>query len=116
MGKHRDKVDIVAKVLMAASQNVGKTQIMYQANLNYDMLMKYLTEALNFQFIMLNSERRFYQITDKGQEFLEAYREYSKANKKKERQLRITITKRKDLEKMLPPQLSFAHYDTSEEI
>ncbi|HLN45640.1 MAG: winged helix-turn-helix domain-containing protein [Chloroflexota bacterium] len=116
MGKHRDKVDIVAKVLMAASQNVGKTQIMYQANLNYDMLMKYLTEALNFQFVMLDSERRFYQITDKGQEFLEAYREYSKANKKKERQLRITITKRKDLEKMLPPQLSFAHYDTSEEI
>ncbi|MGE5662393.1 MAG: winged helix-turn-helix domain-containing protein [Ignavibacteriales bacterium] len=116
MGKHRDKVDIVAKVLMAASQNVGKTQIMYQANLNYDMLMKYLTEALNFQFVMLDSESRFYQITDKGQEFLEAYREYSKANKKKERQLRITITKRKDLEKMLPPQLSFAHYDTSEEI
>lgn len=116
MGKHRDKVDIVAKILMAASQNVGKTQIMYQANLNYDMLMKYLTEALNFQFIMLDSERRFYQITDKGQDFLEAYREYSKANKKKERQLRITITKRKDLEKMLPPQLSFTHYDASEEV
>ncbi len=116
MGKHRDKVDIVAKILMAASQNVGKTQIMYQANLNYDMLMKYLTEALNFQFIMLDSERRYYQITNKGQEFLEAYKEYSKANKKKERQLRITITKRRDLEKLLPRPFSFAHYDASEEI
>ncbi len=111
MGKHRDKVDIVAKILMAASQNVGKTQIMYQANLNYDMLMKYLTETINYQFIMVNSERRYYQITDKGQEFLEAYKKYSKANKKKERQLRITITKRRDLEKLFPKKFAFVRSD-----
>lgn len=104
MGKHRDKIDIVAKILNAARQNVGKTQIMYQANLNYDMLKKYLARITDYEFIFLD-EKQHYQITEKGQGFLDTYRKYSKASKKKERQLRAITTKKKALEELFSDQI-----------
>jgi predicted transcriptional regulator len=106
MGKHRDKIDIVAKILTSASKNVGKTQIMYEANLNYDMLKKYLAETIGYQLIHFDDVQR-YQITEKGREFLEAYEKYSKANKHREQQMRVILTKKKELEKLFSDHLTF---------
>jgi predicted transcriptional regulator len=100
LGKHREKIDIVARILMAAANNAGKTQIMYEANLNYDMLKKYLVEIIGYQLLYFDDSAH-YQVTDRGHEFLEAYKKYSKVNKYKERQLRLAKTKKEKVKKLL---------------
>ena len=44
MGNYRGKLDIIADILRVVSGNAKKTQIMYQANLSYRVLQKYLAE------------------------------------------------------------------------
>jgi predicted transcriptional regulator len=100
LGKHREKIDIVAKILMAAANNAGKTQIMYEANLNYEMLKKYLVEITRYQLLHFD-DAAHYQVTDRGHEFLEAYKKYSKVNKYKEKQLRLAKTKKEKVKELL---------------
>jgi predicted transcriptional regulator len=44
LGIYRDRLAIIADILEVANRSVKKTQIMYQANLSYKVLQKYLTE------------------------------------------------------------------------
>ena len=43
---YRGKLDIIADILTVASQNAKRTQIMYQANLSYKVMMRYLDEVV----------------------------------------------------------------------
>lgn len=75
---YRNKFDIMADVLSVASGRAKKTQIMYQANLSYSLLQKYLSEVRRFSFVVYERKARCYVLTDKGKGFLQAYKEYSK--------------------------------------
>jgi len=78
--KHRRRVDILADVLAAAGKGARKTRIMQKANLSYQLLNKYLKEALCNALLRSNSFG--FELTEKGEKFLEQYEqlyeEYSK--------------------------------------
>jgi predicted transcriptional regulator len=81
LGSYRSKLDIIADILQVVSQNAKKTQIMYQANLSYKVLQRYLRNITAASLIDFENSEQCYVLTPKGQEFLQAYREYDKTNK-----------------------------------
>lgn len=102
MGSYRSKLDIIADILSVVRGNgkAKKTQIMYGANLSYVVLTRYLTDVLNACLIKFERSKRYYVLTDKGRMFLEHYREYSRRNRRMERQLETVNAKRKVLEEL----------------
>lgn len=77
MGKYRSRLQIIADVLLVASNGAKKTHIMYQANLSYKLLGRYLTEVMRAGLVCVMGEDR-YGLTDRGREFLDRFGEYSK--------------------------------------
>ncbi len=102
MGNYRGRLDIIADILNVVSGNAKKTQIMYQANLSYKVLQKYLTEIVEASLISHVSPEQYYVLTPKGSEFLKAYRAYSKTNRNVEKRLDEVCSKRKVLEGLCP--------------
>jgi len=100
LGSYRGRLDIIADILRVVSQNPKKTQIMYQANLSYKVLTKYLTEVSEASLIDFEYEKQCYMLTAKGREFLEAYREYSRDNRHLEKRLNEINGKKKILEEL----------------
>jgi predicted transcriptional regulator len=105
MGNYRGRLDIIADILNVASRSAKKTQIMYQANLSYKVLQRYLTEIVGAQLVSFEDEKQLFQLTDKGQEFLEAYQKYSKTNKHVEKRLNDIATKKKVLDDLCPDEM-----------
>ncbi len=104
MGNYRGRLDIIADILNVASRNAKKTQIMYQANLSYKVLQKYLTEIVEASLISFENAQHYYVLTPKGQEFLEAYKNYSRSNKSIEKRLNDVCTKKKLLDGLCSPE------------
>jgi predicted transcriptional regulator len=102
LGNYRGRLDIIADILHIASKNAKKTQIMYQANLSYKVLQRYLAEITGASLINFEHEKHCYMLTNKGREFLEAYQKYSKTNKHIEKQINDVLTKKQVLEKLCP--------------
>jgi predicted transcriptional regulator len=100
LGSYRGRLDIIADILHVVSQNAKKTKIMYQANLSYKVLTKYLTEVNEASLINFEDEKQCYMLTAKGREFLEAYKEYSKDNRHIEKQLNDIHNRKKFLEEL----------------
>lgn len=100
MGNYRGRIDIIADILRVAKEQVKKTQIMYQANLSYTILQKYLAELADSALIAFDVERQSYSLTDKGREYLVLYKDYSKAHKHIEKRLNTARVKKRDLDKL----------------
>ena len=73
--KNRRRLEIVRDMLSAASVKTKKTRIMYQANLSYRQMEKYLNSLLESGLVECEDDS-FYLITWKGKEFLEMYEDY----------------------------------------
>jgi predicted transcriptional regulator len=73
--KNRGRLEIVKDVLSIAVVRVRKTRIMYQANLSYTQLEKYLGVLLD-RGLMECDDESCYSITWKGKEFLQMYSDY----------------------------------------
>jgi len=73
--KNRRRLEIVRDMLSAASVKTKKTRIMYQANLSYRQMEKYLNSLLESGLVECDDDS-FYLITWKGKEFLEMYEDY----------------------------------------
>jgi predicted transcriptional regulator len=102
MVDYRSKLDIIADMLRVASQSgAKKTHIMYQANLNYTLLTKYLKELLKADIVRCEQAENCYVLTSKGAEFLEKYKEYSKRNRHIERQSNDLNNKKQALMELL---------------
>jgi predicted transcriptional regulator len=100
LGNYRGRLDIIADILHVVSGNARKTQIMYQANLSYKVLQKYLAEITGASLISFEDKRRCYILTAKGREFLDAYQEYFKTNRQVEKRVDDVRTKKNVLEKL----------------
>lgn len=100
MANYRRRLDIIADILRVVSGNVRKTQIMYQANLSYAVLQKYLAELTGAFLISFEDEKQCYILNDKGRAFLDAYQEYSKTNRHLEKGLNAARIKKGALEKL----------------
>ncbi len=100
MGCYRSRLDIIADILEVANRSAKKTQIMYQANLSYKVLQKYLFEMSEATLLEYRDANQSYFITNKGTEFLQTYREYSKNSKSVEKRQLIVNNKRKVLDEL----------------
>jgi predicted transcriptional regulator len=97
---YRNRFDIIADMLNVASGRARKTQIMYQANLSYRLLQKYLAEVRRSSLVMYERKGRCYVLTDKGRAFLQAYKEYSRRASFVEKHLNNFKLEEKALEKL----------------
>lgn len=100
MGNYRNRLDIIADILQVVSQNAKKTQIMYQANLSYKVLQRYLGDITSASLIHFEIEEQCYVLTRKGREFLEAYKDYVRINKRVEKHINDVDSKKKNLEEL----------------
>ncbi len=102
MGNYRDRLDIIADILNVASQDAKKTRIMYQANLSYKVLQRYLSEIVEASLVTFEGSDQRYKLTVKGHEYLDAYKEYARCSRTMEKHLNDFSTKRKVLENLCP--------------
>lgn len=73
--KNRGRLEIVRDMLSVSTERTKKTRIMYQANLSYRLMEKYLRELLESGLLECDDES-CYVITWRGKEFLQLYEEY----------------------------------------
>jgi predicted transcriptional regulator len=97
---YRGRLDIIADILHVVSGDAKKTQIMYQANLSYKVLQKYLAEISGASLISFEPEKQCYVLTNKGRVFLDGYQEYSKTNRHVAERLNVVRIKKNVLEKL----------------
>ena len=75
--KRRNDMDIYAEILTLANEGGAKKTVMvYQANLNFPMINKYLKSLLEKDLLELDGQ--IYKTTDKGINYLNHYEEISK--------------------------------------
>lgn len=79
--KYRRTSEIISNILDVAKNGARKTRIMYQANLSFTQLKKYLELLVNKG--LLEQEKNIFKTTDKGKAFIESFKKY----KKKEEEL-----------------------------
>jgi predicted transcriptional regulator len=76
MSKHRAQEEIIAEMLSIVLKKAKKTHIMYRANLSYTLLCKYLDLLIDNQLIKYNEGDKTYEVTTKGETYLDRYAEY----------------------------------------
>jgi len=86
MGKYRDRLQIIADILSVVRGGAKKTHVMYQANLSFTLLKRYLTEVLEAGLVRCDDEDG-YRLTRRGQSFLDRFDEYSKRCERVEEEL-----------------------------
>ena len=77
--KRRDRLHIIAEILVIAKDGSLKTQVMYRANLSFAQLNEYLNFLLKRELLKVNAENKktFYKTTARGVKYLENYEEIS---------------------------------------
>ena len=100
MGNYRGKLEIIADILTVATRKPKKTQIMYQANLSFRVLQKYLAEMIGASLICFEDDTQCYALTSKGEKFLETYTQYLRSNRHAEKILGEVNLKKQTLEKL----------------
>lgn len=100
MGKYRGRLQIIADILSVVRDGAKKTRVMYQANLSYRLLSRYLTEVLEAGLVSLDNED-CYRLTRRGQNFLDRFNEYSKRCDQLEQQLNHVNDEKTVLENMV---------------
>jgi predicted transcriptional regulator len=94
--QYRSRIQIAADILEIAKDGSRKTRIMYQGNLSFDLLQKYLDMLVNFGLLEVRGgAEKSYIATEKGRRFLEDYRELQKYSE-------MVEVKRHSLESSLP--------------
>jgi len=100
MGKYRDRLQIIADMLSVVRGGAKKTHIMYQANLSYTLLGRYLSEVLDAGLVSVDDED-LYRLTRRGQNFLDRFNEYFKRCGRLEEQLNNVNDEKTVLENMI---------------
>jgi predicted transcriptional regulator len=101
LGIYRSRYDIIANILHAASGKPKKTQIMYQANLSFKVLKRYLGEVIEASLVLFDNSSQRYMLTLKGAQYLDVYKEYFYSNRNMEKYLSVFLLKKKKLEQLL---------------
>jgi len=100
MGKYRDRLQIIADILSVVSDGAKKTHVMYQANLSYTLLSRYLSEVLEAGLVSFDEEG-YYSLTKRGRGYLDRWNEYSKRCDQLEEQLNHVNDEKSVLEDMI---------------
>lgn len=68
----RNNLDICADILRVSKGGAKKSHLVYQANLNFKIVNKYIAELLDKELIEKDGNRFF--VTEKGSEFISRYK------------------------------------------
>lgn len=98
MRKNRDKLCLVAAILEVTNTGAIKTSIMYQANLSYKLLEKYLAIATNANLIYKDGS--CYRLTEQGIHFLERYTQFQDRYSQAQKTLKDLEAEREILEQI----------------
>jgi len=71
----RNDIDICADILKVARVGAKKTHLVYKANLNFEIVKKYLSRLSENRLI--SSENGHYITTEEGMKFLDSYQEFN---------------------------------------
>ncbi len=71
----RNDIDICADILKVARVGAKKTHLVYKANLNFEIVKKYLSRLSENRLI--SSENGHYITTEEGMKFLDSYQEFA---------------------------------------
>jgi predicted transcriptional regulator len=69
----RTSLDVYVDILEAAQNGANKTRIVYRANLNFEIVKKYLKSLIESDLLMVNENGKYYT-TKKGYNFIIQYR------------------------------------------
>src|SRR5579863_1881780 len=76
--QNKNRMSLIANILEVASQPVGRTHLMYKANLSHRMLTSYLVFLLEQGLIAekktQNGKVTFFQTSESGRKYLETYK------------------------------------------
>jgi predicted transcriptional regulator len=98
-GSNRHNLEIVRDMLAVASVKARKTRIMYQANLSFVQVEKYLHDLLE-KGLLNHDGDSCYLITEKGLGFLKLYEEYAERCRQLREQVDQSMRDRLALEQM----------------
>lgn len=101
MARYRRRFDIIADIIGVARPRSKKTRIMYFANLSYTLLKKYLDDSMHLGFLRFAGEE--YEVTRKGEAFLERYNEFASRYVMVEKDLEKVKCDAEVLDKMCRP-------------
>jgi predicted transcriptional regulator len=73
--RYRNRIDIIAQLLDAASNPTTKTKMMYKAMLSYEQLKEYLVMLTENDLIAYDNPSRRFTTTNKGYQFVKRYEE-----------------------------------------
>jgi predicted transcriptional regulator len=76
--RYRNRIDIIAQLLDAASSPTTKTRMMYKAMLSNEQLKEYLLMLTENDLIGFDKPSQRFTATDKGFQFLKTYEDLSK--------------------------------------
>jgi dTDP-glucose pyrophosphorylase/predicted transcriptional regulator len=117
LGQHRTSVQILSEILSIVKTGARKTRIMYQANLSFSLLKRYLNYALRTGLIAEPSEGNgIYFATQRGCKFLEKYAGYLLRNKQLEDQMRSIAREKTMLEETLEAEYNAVNNETKDSI
>ena len=74
VSQRRSNIEIIADMLKVGEGGAGKTKIMYNANLSYSQIQKYLSFLMSQGFIdkvQVGNPSVTYQVTESGRKLLE---------------------------------------------
>ena len=71
----RNYLEIYVDILQAAMTGAKKSHIVYQANLNFKIIRKYLDRLIDSGMLSPAGDSRRYTTTDRGVAFLDIYNE-----------------------------------------
>lgn len=69
--KRRNNLDISAELLKIAEEGARKSHLVYQANVNFQLIEEYLKRFVRLG--MLIKDGPFYHTTEKGREYIDLY-------------------------------------------
>ena len=75
INRRRSNIEIIAEMLKVGENGAGKTRIMYNANLSYTQIQRYLGFLVGQGFIdkmKMGNPSVTYQVTEKGLKLLES--------------------------------------------
>jgi predicted transcriptional regulator len=76
--RYRNRIDIIAQLLDAASSPTTKTKMMYKAMLSYEQLKGYLIMLTENDLIVYDKPSGKFTTTNKGYQFMKGYEDLSK--------------------------------------
>jgi len=93
---NRNKYDIFAKMLKTCEEGVSKTNLMYDARVNYPVLQAFLNELISTGLIEVNKteKRKIYLSSENGRKYLRHYNSMKELiSKENNRTLNRILTK-----------------------